>query len=324
LEDAALLIDGTDYSRRNAPGHAKADLKKQLILRDIRKSIATYIMLQLGISSDTVEATSSTQSRPIELASSTQSRPKPQFSQSMSAVEMPPSSQTEPEQEQMDPLDVYSKHELEDIFSAMHPSFEGRESEQNWLAREKNCTKLRRMTRGNAPTEYQLLFLAGIKALLDGILKAVNSLRTTLSSRGCLTIQDLARICGPGIDPMVEILMQNLVKLCGGTKKIASQNGNVTVACILAHTSYHHRILQHLWAACQDKNVQPRTYCTTWLKTVLEKHSNQKSHIEHTGGLELIEKALKRGLADANADVRVGMRGTYWVFARTWPARAEA
>jgi CLIP-associating protein 1/2 len=226
--------------------------------------------------------------------------------------------------EQVEPAYVNTHRELEDIFRDMHPFFEGKESEQNWLKREQSCTRLRKLNAGNAPTDFHDTWLVGIKGLLDGILKAVNSLRTSLSKEGCSVVQEIARTAGPGLDPMVEILLQNLIKLCGGTKKIASQAGDATVDVIISKVSYNIRIMQHIWLACQDKNVQPRTYAAGWLKTLLKKESHHRNHVEHTGGLELIEKCIKKGVEDPNPGVREKMRGTYWTFAQIWPTRADA
>ncbi|CRK45385.1 hypothetical protein BN1723_019710, partial [Verticillium longisporum] len=153
------------------------------------------------------------------------------------------------------------------------------------------------------------------KALLDGIIKAVNSLRTSLSKEGCALVQDIAHAFGPGMDPLVELLMQTFIKLCAATKKIASQQANVTVDAIVGRASYNSRIMQHVWGACQDKNVQPRTYAADWLQTILKKEGHHKSHIEHNGGVELFEKCIKKGLNDSNPGVREKMRGTYWAFA---------
>lgn len=235
-----------------------------------------------------------------------------------------PSFVPEAKVEKVEPLYINTARELDEAFQDMTPFFEGKESEQNWLKREESCTKLRRINAGNAPTDFRDTYLPGLKALLDGILKAVNSLRTSLSKEGCSFVQEAARTNGPGLDPLVEILLQNLVKLCGGTKKISSQNGNVTVDTIIGKVSYNVRLLQHIWLACQDKNVQPRTYATGWLKTLINKEANHKHLVEHGGGLELIEKCLKKGLADPNPGVRENMRSTYWTFAKVWPARAEA
>lgn len=202
--------------------------------------------------------------------------------------------------------------------------FEGRESEHNWLLRENNIKTLRRLTRGNAPTDFHSQYLAGVKQLLDGIMKAVNSLRTTLSSSGCVLIQEIARTVGSGIDPFVEILMQNLMKVCSALKKITAQQGNTTVDAVVGAASYHSRIMQHLWISAQDKNTQPRQFVTGWLKTIITKHAPQsKSAIEHSAGFELIEKCIRRGLADANPAVRESMRSTFWVFTRVWQERGE-
>ena len=206
----------------------------------------------------------------------------------------------------------------------MQPCFEGREDESNWKARDNSVLKLRRLLQGNAATDFQAGFVAGIKNILDGILKVPNSLRTTMSTNGCQLVQELARTLGPAIDPMVEILLQNFVKMCSATKNIASQNGNATVDAILSHVSYNVRLMQHIWQACQDKNVQPRSYSSLWLKTVIKRHAHNKQSFDHAGGLDIAEKCIRKGLNDANPKVREGMRGTFWLFAETWPARSEA
>src|SRR5436190_3650497 len=227
------------------------------------------------------------------------------------------------EGDKIEPLYVNSHREFDEIVRVMLPDFEGRESEQNWIAREKHILTLRRLTKGNAPQDYQQQYLASIKTLLDGILKGVNSLPTTLSTSGCNLIQDIARTNGPAIDPMVEVLLQNMIKVCGALKKISAQNGNITVDVIIGNVSYSSRILQHLCAASQDKNVQPRLFATGWIKTLIIRHGRHKGSIEHSGGLELLEKCIRKGLGDANPGVRESMRGTFWTFARVWPDKAN-
>ncbi|KAK2788616.1 suppressor of tub2 mutation [Onygenales sp. PD_12] len=226
------------------------------------------------------------------------------------------------ESESVDPLYVTSHREFDEIVRGMLPHFEGKESEQNWSIREKSVIKLRRLTKGNAPQDYQQYYLVGIKSLLDGILKTVNSLRTTLSASGCHLIQEIARVNGPAIDPMVEVLLQNMIKVCGGLKKISAQNGNLTVDAIIGNVSYTSRILQHIWGACQDKNVQPRLFATGWIQTIITRHGH-RGVLEYSGGLDLIEKCIKKGLADANPGVRENMRSTYWTFARVSQDRAD-
>lgn len=141
-----------------------------------------------------------------------------------------------------------------------------------------------------------------------------------MSTNGCQLIQELAKTLGPSIDPWVEILLQNFIKMCAATKNIAAQNGNTTVDTIFSNVSYNSRLIHHIQFASQDKNVQPRSYSANWVKTMIRKH---KSSIEHSGGLDILEKILKKGLADANPKVRESYRSTYWTFRLVWPQKAD-
>lgn len=252
---------------------------------------------------------------------------RPALAASMSSHTKRPVTPAPPENaapEAVEPSYVNTSRELEDIFSEMHGYFDGRETEHNWMKREESMTRLRRLIAGNAATDFHDPFLAGLRALLDGIIKGAVSLRTSLSKEACSLVQDIAQVYGPAMDPMVEIIMQTFIKLTAATKKIASAQANTTVDIIVSRVTYNTRIMQHIWFACQDKNVQPRLYASGWLKTVLNKEAHHKNHVEHAGGLDLVEKCIKKGLADANPGVREKMRATYWVFAGIWPAKAEA
>ncbi|KAF2279212.1 uncharacterized protein EI97DRAFT_391888 [Westerdykella ornata] len=322
LEDADAGVRETAKTAvvelfRNAPEHAKVNLKKQLVQFNVRKTIASYIISQLDTPTMMVEAEMPPHPpRPISVARAHSLQPESGIADSMLS-EVGPAAEVVP----MDPIHVFTQRELDDIFRDMASCFEGKETEHNWSQRDKNTLKLRRITKGNAPAEFHVSFVAGIKGLLDGILKVCNSLRTTMSSNGCQLVQDLARTLGPSMDPWSEILLQNFVKMCAATKNIAAQNGNATVDTIFSSVSYSKRLLDHLTFASQDKNVQPRIYSAGWFKTLIRKH---KGPLEHTGGMEVLEKTLKRGLTDANPKVREAYRSTYWTFALIWPQKAEA
>ena len=296
--------------------------------RGVRKGIETHILFELGIESGSnkphgVEQASPPQSTQKKEMRS-QSFHQPQSLPKDTPPEVQPVSVAEQEAASLTPLYIESSRDLEETFSEMSQWFEGKEAESNWLKREKSIEKLRRMTKGNAPQDYSTLFMASIKRMLDGILKAVNSLRTTVCTIGCHLIQDLARTCGNVMDGgMLDTLLPNLLKLCGNTKKIAAAKANDTVTAIMANTTFHVRLLHNIHYASQDKNVQPRTYSCGWLKTVLARHSLSKHTIEHSGGLDIIEKIIKNGLNDSNPSVRENMRAAYWSFARLWSDKAE-
>lgn len=327
LEDADGMVRDTAKTTvielfRNAPNAAKSDLKKQLKNFKVRPAIEQAIVKELA---PTAAGVSSAAADPVPRPECARSVTRPQLGASLSSMsERPITPMPESQPEAVDPSYVNTQRELDEIFKDMHLWFEGKETEQNWMKREQSITKLRSLIAGNAVTDFQQPFLSGCRGLLDGIIKAIVSLRTSLSKEGTSLVQDLATTYGPGIDPMVELLMQTFVKLSAATKKISSQQANATIDTIISKATYNSRLMQHIWGACQDKNVQPRTYASGWLKTLLKKEAHHKSHVEHTGGLDVIEKCIKKGLNDANPGVREKMRSTYWVFAGIWPARAEA
>lgn len=305
---------------RNAPNAAKSDLKRQLKNFKVRPAIEQAIVKELA-------PPSSGGLRPETPLDAAPPRPpsRANLAASVSSLssDRPNTPALELRNDQAEPAYVNTQRELDDVFKEMHLYFDGKETEQNWLKREESMTKLRRVIAGNVPQDFPDPFLVHLRGLLDGIIKAINSLRTSLSKEGCALVHDVAVTFGPGMDPMVELLMQTFIKLAAATKKISSQLANTTVDTILGRVTYNNRIMQHMWAACQDKNVQPRLYATGWLKTLLKKEGHHKNHIEHTGGLDLIEKCVKKGLNDPNPGVREKMRATYWTFAAIWPARAE-
>ncbi|KAK3318600.1 clasp N terminal-domain-containing protein [Apodospora peruviana] len=324
LEDADGMVRDAAKSTvielfRNAPNAAKSDLKRQLKTFKVRPAIEQAIVKELA---PTASAPPSQSDGSEETSQSTRSLAASVSSLPNERPITPAMLDTRPEQ--VDPMYVNTQRELDDSFREMHIHFEGRETEQNWLKREESVTKLRKLMAGNAVSDFHDSYFSGVRGLLDGVIKAITSLRTSLSKEGCSFVQELARAYGPGMDPIVELLMQTLIKLCAATKKIASQQANATVDAIIGRVTYNSRIMQHIWMACQDKNVQPRLYGADWLKTVLNKESHHKSHVEHSGGLDLVEKCIKKGLADPNPGVREKMRSTYWTFARIWPARAQS
>lgn len=309
------------------PPHARADLRREMSMQNVRKSMIQQILSQLDVS-DGPE---------INLARSTNSISEEPLARSSKRI-ITPSSHAEgsvagsmastyvgslpgTDLEAIDPIMIHSSRDLEHEMTGMLPCFEGRESEKNWLNREKNLNRLRGILRGNASRDHHTTLIAGIKLLLEGIIKGMTSLRTSLCLIGLQFAKDMFIVLGPGADQFVEQLMATLVKLTGATKKIQGQAANVTINVLLVSVSYHSRLLQHLSLAVQDKNVTPRLFATSWLKLLLEAHGESKSQIEHSG-IEQLDKSIRKGLADANPGVRDGMRTTYWSYAAIWPEKA--
>ncbi|KAI4288326.1 MAG: hypothetical protein L6R35_002404 [Caloplaca aegaea] len=223
----------------------------------------------------------------------------------------------------LEPKEAYDNDLIYQDFHDMQQYFLDKETEANWLKRDESIILLRRYAIGNILQEPDIehLFVDGIKPLVPGIIKAINSLRTTLSTHGCELVEDLAR--AKEFPHIMESVFPHLVKLCASTKKIAASKAEQTANTIISHSPYHLYFMKEIWSACQDKNVQPRKSAALWLKTFVSRHRQHKASFEKGEGLPLFEQCLKKGLSDGNADVRKSMRPAYWAFIRLWPQRSE-
>lgn len=311
---------------QNAPGKAKADLKTQLKLSHVRPAIEQAILRELIPRATTPGPEAADAPVPFDVEpapAAVLSRPNLAASVSSLAGERPITPLPDTRTDTVEPSYINTTRELENMFQDMRGYFDDRETEHNWKLREQSIKKLRKLLAGNAATDFYDQFLTGLRGLLDGIIKAITSLRTSLSQEGCNLVQDIAVTYGAGMDPMVELLMQTFIKLAASTKKISSQNANLCIDAMITRVTYTSRIMAHVAGASSDKNDQPRLYATGWLKSLLVKEAHHKSHIEHGGGLELLESAIKRGLNDRSPSVREKMRSTYWKYHEIWPARAD-
>src|SRR5215471_17482791 len=149
------------------------------------------------------------------------------------------------------------------------------------------------------------------------------SLRTTVALNTSCLYSELAEALGPALDSFCDMLLTNLLKMAGYTKKIAAQQSQISVTTIITHCSAQPRVtLPLLWSTLQEKTVQARAFAVGHIKTYLEVHGARSKHlIETTGGQDLLEKSVKKALADANPTVRESARVCFWVFNGIWRER---
>ncbi|KAF5388162.1 hypothetical protein D9615_000202 [Tricholomella constricta] len=228
---------------------------------------------------------------------------------------------------EVQPVYIASTKDLETEFAAMLKPFEGKETEHNWAAREQAIVRVRGMLKGDVHVRYMETFLTSLKeGFIQWSLKALASLRTTVSANTASLYSELAAALGPAIDPFCDSLLTNLLKMAGFTKKIAAQQSQASVTSIITHASAQPRIiLPLLWGMLQEKTIQTRAFVVAHLKQYIEVHGHRaKNTIEGSGGLELMEKSLKKALGDASPAVRENARVLFWVFEEVWPERGSS
>ncbi|TFK56070.1 hypothetical protein OE88DRAFT_1692958 [Heliocybe sulcata] len=224
------------------------------------------------------------------------------------------------------PVYMASARDLENEFAGMEKPFDGKETEHNWILRDRAITRVRGMIKAEVYVQYSDTFFSHLKQFLNWSIKTLLSLRTTVALNTCSLYSELAFALGPALDSYSDILYINLLKMASLTKKIVAQGSQDTVTSLMEHTSAQPRlIIPLLWTTLQDKNVQARVYAIGHVKTYLEIHAARSKHaIEAIGGHDTLERCVKKGLIDQNPGVRTGSRACFWSFEAVWHDRGQA
>ena len=130
---------------------------------------------------------------------------------------------------------------------------------------------------------------------------------------------------GPAYEPFVELTLIPLFRMGALTKKIVANQTQSTAKAIILHAHPHPRlVLPMLWLGIQDKNLSVRQYTVAHLRTEVEDdNSRTRTLIESTGGLDILEKCIKKALTDPNSGLRDNARALFWAFNSVWRDRAE-
>lgn len=224
-------------------------------------------------------------------------------------------------------VNITEVSDLNHYASEFLPLFSDKETEFNWNPREKSIIHIRSLLRGNSPKDFSEEFLMFLKEVSEGINKAITSLRTTLCAHGCFLIKECSIIMKECFDPLIDLFIPTLIKLCSSTKHITSSNANVALSAIFINSSFSIKLMQRIQSASIEKNVQPRSYSGTWLHIFIVRFHDNPAFVSHNGsntGIEISSKVLQKLLADPNPTVRQTAKTTYWCFWEMFPSEAES
>ncbi|OJT13545.1 Protein STU1 [Trametes pubescens] len=142
------------------------------------------------------------------------------------------------------PVYIASSRDLENEFASMLRPFEGKETEHNWSAREQAIQRVRGMLKGDVLERYPDTFLHGLKnGFMDASLKTLASLRTTVAGNSCALYSELAIALGPALDPFCELMFTHLLRMANLTKKITAQTSQATVTTLIQHSTVHPKLI---------------------------------------------------------------------------------
>jgi len=203
-------------------------------------------------------------------------------------------------------------HSYVDVLTFLHHELSQTETEENWKKRQDLLAKLydileKRKEDSTLPRD----FVEKSKAVLPAIVKATASERTTLSGQACRTAKIVIQNLKSEVQPQLDIIMSELITLCGSTKPINQKNANEAILAICKHAGYNHRLFYHVCAAFRDKRIPPRIYAPEWLRLLIETYRGQMD--DNKDG-DAARKAIYEGLTDGQVKVRENSRATYWEY----------
>ncbi|WFD43498.1 suppressor of tub2 mutation [Malassezia psittaci] len=213
---------------------------------------------------------------------------------------------------------LYSRYDLEKHFSV--EPFQGKETELNWQSRERVILALRGALKNEVPNDLRVPFLASVRRLQDAVVKAVSSLRTTLSMHAIQLIRQLALVYGPQLETTLDAWFLTLIRMAGSTKRMVANTSQLAVSTILAVVSLRSIHWHQIQNGINEKSQATRLHMCKHIATILETQS--KEHIEAHHGIESVMHCLEKGLSDPTAEVRTAARETFALFHKSWPIHA--
>lgn len=195
VRSLALSSTITIFSASGVSQPAKADLKKAMIKLDVGKKVQDSILAAVLGGAGPLERTGSTTSASDKGSSALdaqgassqidqspplpRSRPRPPSPSALAANLPSTAFPTDPSAihaptTDVQPVYIADTRDLQLEFERMKPGFEGKESEHNWMIRDKSIARIRGMVKGGVADKFLEPFMAGLKSVQEGILKTVS------------------------------------------------------------------------------------------------------------------------------------------------------
>ncbi|KAJ2785646.1 suppressor of tub2 mutation [Coemansia interrupta] len=209
---------------------------------------------------------------------------------------------------------VPSKQSLASEFARTIGSFGGRETEDNWVHRERAVNLYRGIVWGNAAIEFHEDLVAGLKEHIFEILKAVSSLRTSMSFCAMGLCDDIAMRLGPYAAVLLDPIFDALLKQCAQTKKLGAQRAAKSLEVMFRYFPLRAKSVEALRLRMADKSAVLRLAMVTTCTSILRSHGQHLDSADRRNGdiLTSIDDVIKLGVVDAQPSVRESSRELFW------------
>ncbi|KAI8320070.1 hypothetical protein GQ54DRAFT_340849 [Martensiomyces pterosporus] len=209
---------------------------------------------------------------------------------------------------------VPSRQSLASEFSRTVGFFGGRESEDNWIQRERAVGLYRGIVWGNSAIEFCDDLVSQFREGMHDVFKAVNSLRTSLSTATMLLCEDIATRLGPHASPLFDTMADVLLKQCAQTKKIAAQKAVRSLEVVYQHFPLRPKGVDLLRQRVSDKSPILRQAVVATCTAILRHHSHSLDPGDRRNAdiFACISDIIRHSVADAQPAVREVSRELFW------------
>ncbi|KAJ2479848.1 suppressor of tub2 mutation [Coemansia sp. RSA 2320] len=192
--------------------------------------------------------------------------------------------------------------------------FAGRETEDNWVQRERAINLYRGMVWGNAAIEHTEDLVGCLKEGMLDVFKVVNSLRTSLSAIAMCLCEDVAMRLGPHAGSLFDTIVDVLVRQCTQTKKLSAQRAAKSLEVVFHYFPLRPKAVDSLRARMADKSAILRQAVVATCTGILRSHGYYMAAVDRRFAdvLVSISEVVNVGVTDAQPSVREAARELYW------------
>ncbi|XP_072747906.1 CLIP-associating protein 1-B isoform X3 [Anoplolepis gracilipes] len=216
--------------------------------------------------------------------------------------------------EAVPPVTVFSAKDLEEQMKIIKDTVG--DDKKDWKLRTDSMKKLRAIVLAGG-TMYEN-FHECLKNVQRPFEQACTDLRSQVAREACVTLAFLSQSLKTKFASFGEAVLLTLMNLIQNSAKVVATAGAVAVRFILQNT-HCSRYVPIIISCVSNKSKDIRKASWEYLALILQTWPTQilQKHIT------VLPDALKKGIADSDAEARVFARKSFWAFKNHFPEQAE-
>ncbi|XP_015602743.1 CLIP-associating protein 1-A isoform X22 [Cephus cinctus] len=309
-----------DLQKKHNVPHAK----RQLLFERFDQLKAAGDLLPLAMSSDvgrdTDEPDRAIKSAPVKRSTSVPQK-RGQFGPAKQTVSTPGQAGAVDEEtfltafEDVPPIKLFSAKDLEEQMKAIRDTVG--DDKKDWKQRTDSMKKLRGIIIAGGMNYDN--FAECLKSTQRPFEQACMDLRSQVVREACITLAFLSQQLKNKFASFGEGVLMSLMNLIQNSAKVVATAGAVAVRFILQNT-HSSRYIPIITSTMNSKSKDIRRATCEYLHLILQCWPTQvlQKHVT------ILQDAIKKGVADSDADARAHARKSYWAFKDHFPEQAES